>query len=200
MDIKKILKDTAVLLVITLISGLLLGVAFEVTDPVISERKAREKAASYESLFTGVDHFEDCADLLEQAASVLADAGRTEEITDVMAAVDASGNVIGYGMSISCMGNQGEIVVAYAYGVDGTSLGIDILTSSETPGLGSLADEPEFKSQFQNKNCESFTVVKRGGNGVDQIDALSGATNTTNAVTGAVNAGIIFGRYCVENR
>lgn len=199
MDMKKILKDTAVLLVITIISGFLLGIAYEVTAPVIAARKAEEKAASYRTLFTDAGSFVDCEDLLEEAAGVLSAAGRSEEITDVMAVLDASGNVIGYAMSISCIGNQGEIIVAYGYAVDGTSLGIEILTSSETAGLGSRASEPEFKDQFKNKNYDSFTLVKNGGNGEDEIDAISGATDTSTAVTGAVNAGIIFGRYCVEN-
>jgi electron transport complex protein RnfG len=200
MDIKKILKDTLVLLVITVVSGFLLGIAYEVTNPVITARKAEEKAASYRTLFTDADHFEDRSDLLDEAATVLADAGRSEEITDIMTAMDASGEVIGYAMSISCSGNQGEIVVAYAYGVDGTSYGIEILSSSETAGLGALASEPAFKNQFQNKNYESFSVVKSGSNGEDEIDAISGATNTSTAVTGAVNAGIIFGHYCAENK
>lgn len=199
MDIKKILKDTAVLLVITLVSGFLLGVAYEVTNPIITARKEEEKAASYRGVFEQAASFESCEDLLEQAAGVLSGAGMKQEITDVMAALDASGNVIGYAMSISTNGSQGEIVVAYGYGVDGTSMGIDILSSSETAGLGARASEPEFKNQFAGHNVESFSVVKGSASGDAQISAISGATITSNAVTDAVNAGILFGKYCVEN-
>ena len=136
---------------------------------------------------------------MEQAASVLEGSGYNAQITDVMAALDGSGAVIGYAMSISTSGSQGEIVVAYGYGVDGTSMGIDILTSSETSGLGSKASEPEFKDQYAGKAVESFTVVKSGAAGDSEINAISGATITSNAVTTAVNAGIVFGGYCAEN-
>ena len=200
MDIKKILKDTAVLLVITLVSGLLLGLAYEVTDPVITARKEEEKAASYRGVFAEASEFSSREDLLEQAASVVAQAGINAEITDVMEAKDASGSVLGYAMSIAVSGSQGQIVIAYGYGVDGTSMGIDILTSSETSGLGSRASEPEFKNQYAGKNVERFTVVKSAASGDDQISAISGATVTSNAVTTAVNAGIVFGRYCAEGR
>lgn len=199
MDIKKILKDTAVLLVITLVSGLLLGVAYEVTNPIITARKEEEKAASYRGVFAEAASFESREDLLEQADGVLSGAGMKQEITDVMAALDASGNVIGYAMSISTNGSQGEIVIAYGYCVDGTSMGIEILTSSETSGLGSRASEPEFKDQFAGRKVESFSVVKGSASGDTQISAISGATITSNAVTDAVNAGILFGQYCVGN-
>ena len=199
MDMKKILKDTAILTVITIISGMLLGVAFNITNPIIQARKMEEKAAAFRSIFSQDTQFEDGSALLEKAPEVLTAAGCTETITDVLVAQDASGNVIGYAMSISTNGFGGELVIAYGYGVDGTSMGIDILTSSETSGLGSRASEPEFKDQFAGKLVEAFSVVKGGAAADTEINAISGATRTSNAVTGAVNAGIIFGQYCAEN-
>ena len=199
MDMKKILKDTAILTVITIISGMLLGVAFNITNPIIEARKMEEKAAAFRSIFSQDTQFEDGSALLEKAPEVLTAAGCSETITDVMVAKDASGNVIGYAMSISTNGFGGELVIAYGYGVDGTSMGIDILTSSETSGLGSRASEPEFKDQFAGKLVEAFSVVKGGAAADTEINAISGATRTSNAVTGAVNAGIIFGQYCAEN-
>lgn len=199
MDMKKILKDTAILTVITIISGMLLGVAFNITNPIIQARKMEEKAAAFRSIFSQDTQFEDGSALLEKAPEVLTAAGCSETITDVMVAKDAAGNVIGYAMSISTNGFGGELVIAYGYGVDGTSMGIDILTSSETSGLGSRASEPEFKDQFAGKLVEAFSVVKGGAAADTEINAISGATRTSNAVTGAVNAGIIFGQYCAEN-
>lgn len=199
MDMKKILKDTAVLLVITLVSGFLLGLAYEITAPVISARKEAEKAEAYRGVFAEAAELVSREDLLEQAGEVLAAAGCTEEITDVMEAKDASGAVIGYAMSISTNGFGGELVIAYGYKLDGTSMGIDILTSSETSGLGSRASEPEFKDQFAGRIVDSFTVVKGSASADTEISAISGASVTSGAVTSAVNAGIVFGRFCAEN-
>ena len=200
MDIKKILKDTAVLLVITVVSGLLLGLAYEITAPVIAANQEEEKAASYRGVFTDAASFASREDLLEQAAGVMADNGITNvSVTDVMEEQDASGAVIGYALSLSTNGYGGELVIAYGYGVDGTSMGIDILVSSESSGLGSRASEPEFKDQFAGKAVDSFSYVRSGASADNEINAITGATVTTEAVTNAVNAGIIFGRYCAQN-
>ncbi len=123
----------------------------------------------------------------------------TVEVLDVMAARDVSGNVLGYAMTLSVNGSQGLIEIAYGYGTDGSSMGIDILSSSETPGLGARASEPEFKDQFAGKTVDSFEVTKSAAASDSEIEAISGATITSSAVVNAVNAGIVFGSYCVEN-
>ena len=53
------------------------------------------------------------------------------------------------------------------------------------------ATQPEFYEQYQGKQTESFYVSKDGGNG-EPIDALSGATITSRAVTGAVNTALAY--------
>ena len=53
----------------------------------------------------------------------------------------------------------------------------------------------EFKSQFAGKNVAQFKYTKSGAASDEEIDALSGATITTNAVTNAVNAGLSYADY-----
>ena len=57
------------------------------------------------------------------------------------------------------------------------------------------ADTDEFKSQFAGKNVAQFKYTKSGAASDEEIDALSGATITTNAVTNAVNAGLSYADY-----
>ena len=76
--------------------------------------------------------------------------------------------------------------------------GIDFLTINETAGLGMKAKEPAFKDQFGNKNPEIFQVTKNGASAEGDIDAISGATFTSNAVTNAVNAARVFAAYCMD--
>ena len=52
------------------------------------------------------------------------------------------------------------------------------------------ADTEEFKKQFKDRNVEAFVYTKNGASAEHEIDALSGATITTNAVTNGVNAGL----------
>ena len=63
---------------------------------------------------------------------------------------------------------------------------------SETAGLGMKANEAEFKDQFKDKNVEKFSYTKSGESGDDKIDAISGATITTNAVTNAVDSALVY--------
>ena len=57
------------------------------------------------------------------------------------------------------------------------------------------ATTDDFKNQFKNKQVESFEYTKNGAAADNQIDALSGATVTTNAMTNGVNAGLWAFRY-----
>ena len=70
------------------------------------------------------------------------------------------------------------------------------LSISETAGLGMKATTDSFKDQFKDKNVEKFTYTKTGATSDDQIDAISGATITTNAMTNGVNAGLCAFRVC----
>ena len=85
--------------------------------------------------------------------------------------------------------------VALGVAEDGTTNGISFLSLSETAGLGMQADTDEFKSQFAGKNVAQFKYTKSGAASDEEIDALSGATITTNAVTNAVNAGLSYADY-----
>ena len=76
---------------------------------------------------------------------------------------------------------------------EGEITGIGYLALNETPGLGMKASESEFKDQFAGKNAAQLTLVKGGGaSGDDQINAISGATVTSSAVTNAVNAALFI--------
>lgn len=73
-----------------------------------------------------------------------------------------------------------------------TLLGIDFVAHSETPGLGGRIDELWFKNQFRNVPIPdgSPTIILRPAeNG--NIDGITGATLTANAIRDMVNAAII---------
>ena len=183
MSVKTIVKNALILFVITLLSGLLLGVAYQITKGPIAERQARGKKEAYQSVFSEAQSFEE-----DDAINGYGISGVT--VTECLKAVDGSGTLLGYVMTLDFAGSQGEITMAYGEAVDGTTMGIDILTSSETAKLGALADEPEFKDQFQTKTDE-FVLN-------DNIDQISGATITSNAVVNAANGGMAFAAYCAK--
>ncbi len=59
------------------------------------------------------------------------------------------------------------------------------------------AQQPEWKGQYAGKNVDQFAVTKNGASADNEINAISGATITSNAVTGAVNAAVYFAKNCM---
>ncbi len=83
---------------------------------------------------------------------------------------------------------------------DGTLSGIDIISHTETPGLGNKADESPFKEQFIQKEAVLLTLTKGDKSG-QNIDAISGATITSSAVVNAVNEAIdYYNSYLQEEK
>ena len=114
-------------------------------------------------------------------------------------ALDSGENAIGSVVTATSKeGYGGEIKVSVGISLDGTVTGIELLSISETAGLGMNAQEPEFKEQFQDVNTDHFEVVKGDGGIEGKIDALSGATITTDAVTNAVNAAVAYYHGAME--
>ena len=59
------------------------------------------------------------------------------------------------------------------------------------------AKEDEFKSQFAGKNVKEIKYTKAGASSEDEINAISGATITTSAVTEAVNSALTYAQEYV---
>ena len=114
---------------------------------------------------------------------------------DVTLAEDEKGDLLGAVLNVtSTEGYGGDISFSMGILKDGTVSGIQILSISETAGLGMRAKEESFYGQFAGKNAEKFSYTKTGASAEDEIDAISGATITTRAMTNGVNAGLSYFR------
>ena len=71
------------------------------------------------------------------------------------------------------------------------------VTTSAMNGLGMKAKEPDFKDQFNGMKAQKLEVTKTDATADNQVQAISGATYTSKAVTGATNAAIYFVENCV---
>ena len=194
----KIVKDTLALTVITLVSGLLLGLVNDITAGPIASQQAKEKEEAYKAVFADAASFETVTSGEDtDLESYLDENGyKAQNIDEVMLAKDDQGNELGYAFTVTTAeGYGGDIQFAMGVQDDGTLNGISILSISETAGLGMRATTDDFKNQFKDKNVEKFTYTKTGATSDDEIDALSGATITANAMTNGVNAGLAAFRY-----
>lgn len=185
----KIIKNTIILTVITLVSGLLLGLAYEVTKDPIAQSEENAKREAWQAVFPDAseDAFEQIDVDQDITASVIKDLGISATIDEVCT---VDGGDTGYVITATDgEGYGGDIQVTVGITADGTVSGVSFLSISETAGLGMKATEPSFYEQYVGVQAEQFYVSKDGGQG-EPIDALSGATITTRAVTGAVNAAL----------
>jgi len=130
---------------------------------------------------------------LEVNADALAESGIVGcDVDNVLEALGSDGNGLGYVLVVTTHeGYGGDIQFSMGIANDGTTNGISILSIAETPGLGMEA-ENVLKPQYAGKNVAQFSVTKTGAASDEQIDAISGATITSNAVTNGVNAGLYY--------
>lgn len=189
------MKDALVLSLITLISGCCLGGAYGLTKQKIYEINMASTIESYKQVMPA-EEYDDAtyADALTTAQSdgkIAADNGGASLIS-VVAARDASGAETGYIVKGSAAGYGGSVIVVVGVDADLKVTGISFPeTLPETAGLGQKATEPAFYEQFAGKGTK-LSVKKGGGAGEDEIDAISGATITSTAVTNTVNAATEF--------
>lgn len=190
----KILKNTAILTAITLVAGSLLGLVYEITKDPIAVAQENAKQNAYRAVLAEAENFVEFDDFdADEAKAVVTEAGYTDDVTEVVVAEDASGDAIGYVVAVTSHdGYGGDIALSVGILNNGTVKGIETLSIAETAGLGMKATEPAFKDQFKDKQVEKFTYTKSGEEGDDKIDALSGATITTNAVTNAVDSALVY--------
>lgn len=194
-DKKNLIHDAGILFLITLIAGLLLGFVYELTKEPIARQEAAAKAAAYQAVF------EDAADFtsldtsgLQSAADMVEQQYPKTVIDEVMVAQDVEGNALGYVVTAtSKSAYDGSLQLSVGIREDGTVNGISFQKLTESAGLGMEADT-DWKNQYADKTVESFTVTKVGAVLPNEIDAISGATITSKAVTEAVNASLLYFR------
>ncbi len=175
-NIKEILKIGIILFLITAISALLLAFVNKATAPVILQNKIEKTYKAMAVVMPDARDFKPIEYIVEA------------DIDEAYTALNSQGEQIGYCIVSHANGYGGKIQVLVGIDADNTITGIEILSHAETPGLGANATKPGFKNQFTGKTLG----VELSGNSDNSIDAMSGATITSKAVTNAVNIALSF--------
>ncbi len=174
----KITHLGAVLFGITAITGLVLGGVQAITSGPIAAQRARQKSEALAATLPGVSDFKEVA---------IEDGGI---ITEIFAG-SVNDEIKGYCFTLTPKGFGGQLTMVCGINSEGRVMDISILESGETPGLGQRASEPGFAGQFHERLPENpdgeLEVTKTPPQSTQQIQAISGATITSRAVTGAVN-------------
>lgn len=192
-----IIRDTIALCLITLVAGLILSYTYEITKTPIAQQKENKKLNAYKTVISETEYVELENELTSIAKSMdLTDLSSNYVrvvIDEIVKSYNSSDEMIGYIINVTTAeAYKDPISLTIGYALDGTVTGVEILSINETAGLGMKANDPSFKGKFGNKIIKQFELTKTGAIEVYEIDAISGATITSEAVTNAVNAGIGF--------
>lgn len=186
MDPKYIIKLSVTLLIICLVVSLMLGLVNGITADKIAALQEQAKQESLQEVFPDASFNE-----LEIGDAQLAAAAEYGvELMYIYEVADGSG----YAIEVGPSGFNGTIDMIVGINTDGSVAGISVISNSETAGIGTnvCADKPNKNgvgvlSQFVGMTATSdnpFTV----NSGSNKVDAISGATVSTRAITNGVNA------------
>ena len=98
---KSMIKDALILFAITLVAGLLLGFVHDVTKEPIRQQKAKAKAEACKNVFADADSFEAVVSEDGPTAYFVAGQDTNVDIDEVMRALDGSGQLLGYVITVT---------------------------------------------------------------------------------------------------
>lgn len=196
------LKDAMMLFVITIVAGLLLGAVYTITKEPIAVAEEQTTNEAYAMVYKGAEFEtdEEFEKTVEDFAAQVT-AGKLDDetysytddklIEAKKAMVD--GAQAGYVVKVSGKGYGGAVVIALGITVDGEIIGMNILdNSNETPGLGQNCSKESWNKQYIGAKAADGIVDLSQPKGNGNVDAISGATITSRAVTRAVNVALKF--------
>jgi RnfABCDGE-type electron transport complex G subunit len=127
-----------------------------------------------------------------QFGGLFANATEFTEVAEGVYRANQACQVLGYVGLVEGSGYEDGLVVAVAVGQGGAIEGVRVVEHNETPNIGGRVTEEEFLSQFEGLSADDVQLAANGGS----VDALSGATVSSKAVTEMVRA---KAQHLVEN-
>lgn len=176
--VEEIIKLAVPLLVITLIVAGCLGAVNAITADRIAQIEVEKTHAAMGAVIEGASFTP--VDFTDE----------TGMITGVYTAT-VNGEYAGMCLQVSPNGFSAAIGMIVGISPENEVLGVEIVSSSETSGLGSRASEDEWRAQFVGKTGP-LTVQKNTATGENDIVAITGATITSQAVTDGVQAALDY--------
>jgi len=176
---KEIMNLGFKLLLISLIAALALGIVNDVTKGKIAEQRALANERARKAVSPEADAFEEI-DLSTLENDLVVEGFRALE-DDLQ---------VGYVFKTLPKGYGGSLEVIVGIANNGNITGVRIGSHNETPGLGAKATEASFYDQYENMMANQEINVSKTQSSEVEIQAISGATITSEAVTRGVNSAI----------
>lgn len=168
---KETIKLGMILLIITVISAGVLAVSNNLTKDKIAEIEMAGSIDALKQVFGEESKFKPLDE--GKLNEIIASNSAIIEIFEVY----KNDKLNGYAIKTNSSGFAGDLVVLTGFTSDGNVVGMRLLEHSETKGIGSKAEEPEFAEKFIGKTVADEITV----------ETISGATYTTKGVLVGVN-------------
>lgn len=191
---KQIIKIGLILLLISVVAALALGFTNEITKDRIAEQRFLANELAKKNVLPDAATFEDIT-----GADLDTIIGEFEPVIEAYVGLDASGTAIGYVFKSTPTGFAGPIEVVTGINLEGQVTGLRIGAQKETPGLGAKAKDAPFYEQYTGLSAsEPIGVSKTAATGND-IQAITGSTISSVAISDGANASIDAFNWILEN-
>ena len=191
LNVAELIKTGVILFLITALSAALLAYVNGFTAPLIAKNDEEKTQDAMRAVLPEADSFEKLDVPSEVAA--LSD---KDEITDIYKAKNSEGADCGVCVITNTSGYDVGIVTVTGVDADMKVAGVEITAMKETPGLGAKAADSSFREQYSGKSGE--VMVSKTSADDTHIQAISGATKTSNGVTRGVNLALKTAEIVME--
>jgi len=171
------------------LAGLLLVFVYNLTLPRIEAHKAKVLQMAVGEVLKGPERY-DTLYVVDGGLSAELPAGENEkDFEKVFYGFDAQGKPIGFAIVASESGFQDKIKLIFGFDpVTGALLGMKVLESKETPGLGDkIEKDPYFVNQFDGIKSPLVGVKKGKSATENDVEMITGATISSRAVIRILN-------------
>lgn len=173
---RDLVKYGAILTIICIVSGVSLAFVYSKTSVIIADRQAKEALKAMGVVLPAATDFVEVS-----AGEIATAAGETKGILQAYLG-KAADETIGAIVKVESPGYGGMITMLVGMDKAGVCQGMQVISQSETPGLGANVKEESFYGQFAGQEGV-LSLKKQGG----QIEAISGATISSKGAVAGVN-------------
>lgn len=170
------------------LAGLAIVFVHQWAQPRIEAHRARELRAAIQEVLGGPERYERRWVVDGELHGTLPAGVDSTEAVTVYAGYDASDRLVGYAVPGEKPGYQDVIRLIFGYDPAGDRvLGMKVLESKETPGLGAkITSDSSFIGEFDGIE-PPLEGVKENGDGPHEVDMITGATISSEAVIEIIN-------------
>jgi electron transport complex protein RnfG len=169
------------------VAGLLIVLAYTWTTPIILANRQSAVDRAIHEVLPGIERYDTLYLRDGQLTNAVPAGEGDDESEPVYAGIGADGHVIGFAIAAREPGFQDPIEILFGFDArSDTTLGVTIISSRETPGLGDKIQDETWRAQFKGVSTP-VKASKRGAIPPGDVMMITGATISSRAVVAAIN-------------